>query len=185
VIAHLALAADLVVAPRRPFIIVEQLGDSLALVGVGAPQSVGRVGAARDGALLIWRFRSANKHRRHLTESQWVAVAAELMTLPNGGDGRNQHDKGCSPGLQPSSADLAKEFGCHEVSIRVAKSVRTKAPQLFKWIAARDPQHQHFNGRIKPGGGPGRGKRGPMLAPRFDGDPPTIAELAIKVRARS
>jgi hypothetical protein len=77
---------------------------------------------------------SANKHRRHLTESQWVAVAAELMTLLKGGDGRNQHGKGCSPGLQPSSADLAREFGCHEVSIRVAKNVKDKAPQLFNWM---------------------------------------------------
>lgn len=74
---------------------------------------------------------SANLSRRHLTESQRAAVAAELANLSNG-----ETKKTSSANLPTSQGEAAKMLNVSTRSVGAASKVKTEAPEKFTEVQA-------------------------------------------------
>ena len=73
---------------------------------------------------------SKNIHRRHLTESQRAAIAAEISTTTRAG---GDHSVNLPIG-EVTNAQAADQMKVSEKSVRVAKKVKAKSPRLAKKV---------------------------------------------------
>lgn len=80
-----------------------------------------------DPAGFVW---SENWHRRHLTESQKAAIAAEVANMRQGA----RTDLPSAPGREVSQPQAAKTVGASERSTQRARVVKEADPALFEKV---------------------------------------------------
>jgi ParB family chromosome partitioning protein len=95
--------------------------------------------------LVAWIL-SKNLHRRHLTTSQRAAIAARLAGRPSDGSG---HDPGKFAGV-PTQAEAAKLLGVSERSVRDARVVLERSPELLAKVQAGEVSVSAAAAEVRP-----------------------------------
>src|SRR4051794_35367618 len=86
--------------------------------------------AGLDGADLVAFVVSLNERRRHLTESQRAAIAADLPARGRGRPSAEEKAHGCAF----SDAEAAKLFGVSERAVEYAKAVKRTDPEIHERV---------------------------------------------------
>lgn len=89
---------------------------------------------------ILWKVISLNVKRRHLSESQRAAIAADITNQERGGNGSNQHlikDNKANPqicGFALSVKEAAEELNVGTRTIEAAKSIKNLFPDIWEHI---------------------------------------------------
>ncbi|WP_414515715.1 DNA methyltransferase [Nostoc sp. PCC 9305] len=82
---------------------------------------------------ILWKVISLNVKRRHLSESQRAAIAADIANLQHGGDRRSENFKPQIRGLI-STREAAEQLSVSTRNIEAAKSIKNSFPEVWEHI---------------------------------------------------
>lgn len=86
---------------------------------------------------ILWKVLSLNVKRRHLSESQRAAIAADIANLQHGGDRRSEDFKPQICGLI-STRQAAEELSVSARNVEAAKSIKNSFPDVWEHIRNGD-----------------------------------------------